>query len=88
MTNGFAIFRPTERQQRTFALSPGGSERTVFLHQALQAATNITHLFSLAFVTQRTFRRFIPTFAWSFVVSQLFVILFIYCIADTFENWT
>lgn len=59
MTNGFAIFRPTERQQRTFPLSPGGSERTVFLHQALQIATNITHFFSLAFATPTITLRFV-----------------------------
>lgn len=52
MTNGFAIFCPTGRQQRTFPLPPGGRESTVFL---LRLASNEAH--SLHFQTEVNGRR-------------------------------
>lgn len=66
MTNGFAIFCPTGRQQRAFPLSPGGRETTVFL-------------LSLAFAALMRFAHFISRRKLSLWYRSCFWGLFGFC---------
>lgn len=74
MTNGFAIFCPTGRQQRTFPLSREGGESTVFVISLAFLNSNEVH--SLHFQTEVNSRR-----EKGLVVSQLLLnfILFLLC---------